>query len=176
MLIFLVSGASYKASHKTSYKDLIGSKKIRLKMGKPLILSAIFMAASQRRKRKAGMSQGTACLTTKCVPVLYCLINPLHCENICSTQCSIIEFECFFIPADFQCNFWVRIGKISKCVIFSWFPWFVSKILGLFFSGYIMVFDFLHFVLFQVQYIHYCWKHYVERLRRNVYIFFYGIH
>ena len=32
-------------------------KKIRLKMGKPLILSAIFMAASQRRKRKAGMSQ-----------------------------------------------------------------------------------------------------------------------
>ena len=39
-------------------------KKIRLKMGKPLILSAIFMAASQRRKRKAGMSQKSAvCLT-----------------------------------------------------------------------------------------------------------------
>ena len=27
-----------------------------------------------------------------------------------------------------------------------------------------MVFDFLHFVFFQVQYIHYCWKHYIERL------------
>ena len=26
----------------------------------------------------------------------------------------------------------------------------------------IMAFDFLHFVFFQVQYIHYCWKHYVE--------------
>ena len=37
-------------------------------------------------------------------------------------------------------------------------------------------FDFLHFVFFQVQYIHYCWKHYVERLRRNFYIFFYGSH
>ena len=36
----------------------------------------------------------------------------------------------------------------------------------------IMAFDFLHFVFFQVQYIHYCWKHYVERLRRNFYIFF----
>ena len=44
--------------------------------------------------------------------------------------------------------------------------------LGLFLSGDIMVFDFLHFVFFQVQYIHYCWKHYVERLRRNFYIFF----
>ena len=47
---------------------------------------------------------------------------------------------------------------------------------GLFFSSNIMVFDFLHFVFFQVQYIHYCWKHYVERLRRNFYIFFYGSH
>ena len=36
------------------------------------------------------------------------------------------------------------------------------KSLGLFLSGDIMVFDFLHFVFFQVQYIHYCWKHYVE--------------
>ena len=25
---------------------------------------------------------------------------------------------------------------------------------------------------FEVQYIDYCWKHYVERLRRNLYIFF----
>ena len=47
-----------------------------------------------------------------------------------------------------------------------------KKTLGLFLSGYIMVFDFLHFVFFQVQYIHYCWKHYVGRLRGNFYIFF----
>ena len=46
----------------------------------------------------------------------------------------------------------------------------------LFFSVDIMVFYFLHFVFFQVQYIHYCWKYYVERLRRNFYIFFYGSH
>ena len=39
-------------------------------------------------------------------------------------------------------------------------------------SGYIMVFNFLHFVFFQVQYIHYWWKHYVKRLRRNFYKFF----
>ena len=49
-------------------------------------------------------------------------------------------------------------------------------IVGLVFSVDIMVFDFLHFVFFQVQYIHYCWKHYVERLRRNFYISFYVSH
>ena len=43
---------------------------------------------------------------------------------------------------------------------------------GLFFSVDILVFDILNFVFFKVQYIHYCWKHYVERLRRNFYIFF----
>ena len=47
-----------------------------------------------------------------------------------------------------------------------------NKTLGLFFSCNIMVFDFLHFVFSQVQYINYCWKHYVERLRINFYIFF----
>ena len=44
---------------------------------------------------------------------------------------------------------------------------------GLIFSVDIMLFFyfFLYFVFFQVQHIHYCWKHYVERLRRNFYIF-----
>ena len=48
---------------------------------------------------------------------------------------------------------------------------------GLFFSVDIMVFDFLHFVFFQVQYKHYCWKHYVERLRTQkfLHIFFTGV-
>jgi hypothetical protein len=44
--------------------------------------------------------------------------------------------------------------------------------LGLFFSGNIMVFDFLHFVFFQVQYIHYRWEDYIARLHGNFYIFF----
>ena len=44
--------------------------------------------------------------------------------------------------------------------------------ISLFFSVDIMVFDFPHFVFFQVQYIHYCWKHYLERLHRNCYTFF----
>ena len=35
----------------------------------------------------------------------------------------------------------------------------VKKTLGLYLSVDIMVFDFLHFVFLQVQYIHYCWKH-----------------
>ena len=51
-------------------------------------------------------------------------------------------------------------------------PQFCNKwvlMVGLFFSVDIMVFDFLYFVFFQVKYIHYCWKHYVERLRRNFY-------
>ena len=48
--------------------------------------------------------------------------------------------------------------------------------LGLFFSVNIMFFYFLHFVFFQVQYIHHCLKDYVERLRRNFYILFYGSH
>ena len=52
----------------------------------------------------------------------------------------------------------------------------INTVLGLFFSGDIMVYDFLHFEFFQVQYKHYCWKHYLERLRRNFYIFFYGSH
>ena len=39
-------------------------------------------------------------------------------------------------------------------------------LLGLFFSVDIMVFDFLHFVFFQEQYIHYCWKHYVDDMKR----------
>ena len=47
-----------------------------------------------------------------------------------------------------------------------------QRTLGLFFSADILVFDILHFVFFQVQYIHYCWKHYIERLRRNFYILF----
>ena len=34
--------------------------------------------------------------------------------------------------------------------------------IGLFFSVDILSFYFLHFVFFQVQYIRYCWKHYVE--------------
>ena len=59
-------------------------------------------------------------------------------------------------------------------------PWLKNKAMimtiSLFFSVDIMDFDFLHFVFFQVQYIHYCWKHYVERLRRNFYILFYGSH
>ena len=33
-------------------------------------------------------------------------------------------------------------------------------------------FCYFAFCVFQVQYIHYCWKHYVERLHRNFYIFF----
>ena len=53
-----------------------------------------------------------------------------------------------------------------------WLPCLLTPPLGLFLSDDIMVFDFLHFMFFQVQYIHYCWKHYVERLRRNFYIFF----
>ena len=40
-------------------------------------------------------------------------------------------------------------------------------VLRLFFSGDIMDFNFLHFVFFQVQYIHYWWKHYLETLSRN---------
>jgi hypothetical protein len=40
------------------------------------------------------------------------------------------------------------------------------KTVGLFFSGNIMFFYILHFLFFQVQYIH-CWKHYIETLRRN---------
>ena len=43
---------------------------------------------------------------------------------------------------------------------------------GLFSTGKILLFAFQHFVFFQVQYIYYCWKHYVERLRRNFYILF----
>ena len=39
-------------------------------------------------------------------------------------------------------------------------------------SGDLLDCDFLHFGVFQVQYIHYFWKHYVERSRRNFYIFF----
>ena len=34
------------------------------------------------------------------------------------TLCSKIEYECLFIPAHFQCNFWVRICKISINVLF----------------------------------------------------------
>ena len=41
----------------------------------------------------------------------------LQTKNGCA-QCSIIEFECLFIPADFQCNFWVRICKIRTNVLF----------------------------------------------------------
>ena len=53
---------------------------------------------------------------------------------------------------------------------------FLSKyrkyVRGLFFSVEIIVFDFLHSVFFQVQYIPYCWKYSVEKLRRNFKIFF----
>ena len=52
----------------------------------------------------------------------------------------------------------------------------VDLSLSLFFSVDIMVHDFLHFLFFQVQYIYYCWKHYVERFRRNFHILFYGSH
>ena len=57
------------------------------------------------------------------------------------------------------------LGEISlvlqACVLQS------KESIGLFLSDYIMVFNFLYFVFFQVQYIHYCWKHYEERLHRN---------
>ena len=37
-----------------------------------------------------------------------------------------------------------------------------NSTVGLFFSVDIMVFYFLHFVFFRVQYIHYGWKHYIK--------------
>ena len=52
----------------------------------------------------------------------------------------------------------------------------IKEMVSLFFSVDIMVFDFPHFLFFQVQYINYCCKHYVEILRRNFYIFFHGSH
>ena len=53
---------------------------------------------------------------------------------------------------------------------------FVSQTLALLLSDDLLDVDFLHFGFFQVQYIYYCWKHYVERLRRIFYLFLYWSH
>ena len=70
---------------------------------------------------------------------------------------------------------WVTESQKLQLPKIKFFKWISNETLGhrealgLFFSVDIMVFDFLQFVFFQVQYIHYCcWKHYVQRLDRNL--------
>ena len=66
-----------------------------------------------------------------------------------------------FQKKSLQCTFVCQSMKIQTFFYFR--PIFV------YFD--IMIFDFLHFVFFHVQYIQYFWKHYVERLH-----IFYGSH